>query len=301
MVDQIVNSAEEAAGIESPSKVAAEIGRNIGAGLVMGIEESAAGVEEAMAALFDAGGALSGFGSSFVRSYQEMTLRPLEDSLDGINEQIRELEASGGGFGGPGGLPTVEARKLAELYQAQAAANEEIAGAQERIVELQRQQSQFEFLEQQMELLQFLRESGLDPADILGGIELGLNASLPDLIDAMSTAMQAIIAQAEEDLGIASPSSVFKSLMREVGTGSVLGLDEARQMIGQKATSLADELFRPLGVRGMDDIMEFARKRPAGAGSNVDNRRSLALYGDVVLPGVTDGPSFLEELEAMAG
>lgn len=71
-----------------------------------------------------------------------------------------------------------------------------------------------------------------------------------------------------------------------------------------------EELVVPSAVLrgGLADIMEFARKHVptgilgGGRGSgSTDNSRSLALYGDVILPGVSDGMSFLETLEAMAG
>src|SRR3990170_9165666 len=83
------------------------------------------------------------------------------------------------------------------------------AAEQERILALQRQQQDLAFLQQQLELLDLIREHQLDPADILGGMQLGLQANMSGVLEALTRAMQALIAEAEAQLGIASPSAVF--------------------------------------------------------------------------------------------
>lgn len=101
---------------------------------------------------------------------------------------------------------------------------DELVAQQERMAQLARQQENLRFLEQQADLLELIAEKGLDAEAILGGLELGLDANVDDLIAAMSAAMEAVIAQAEEELGIASPSRVFEKIGGEAMKGMAMGI-----------------------------------------------------------------------------
>lgn len=101
---------------------------------------------------------------------------------------------------------------------------EEFAAEQERVLALQQQQQQLEFLQQQFDLIQAITDAGLDPAEILDGITLGLDASLPDLIEAMTVAMQALVTAANEELQIQSPSKVFMGISKQIIGGLTGGL-----------------------------------------------------------------------------
>lgn len=97
---------------------------------------------------------------------------------------------------------------------------------EERILALQKAQQDLDFLQQQMDLLKLIRENGLDAADILDGIELGLGADQRGIIDAMVRAMQEMIKAAEAELQIASPSQVFERMGQMVNRGLALGISE---------------------------------------------------------------------------
>lgn len=119
---------------------------------------------------------------------------------------------------------------ISQLMSAQSQRNqleEEFRKEQERILELEEQRRNLDFLQTQFDLIRQLQEAGIDPKEILGGMELGLDASLPGLIEAMSRAMAALIDEANDELGIASPSKVFSRMGRFIYAGLEMGLDEA--------------------------------------------------------------------------
>lgn len=115
-------------------------------------------------------------------------------------------------------LSAVEAQ---ELYNAALA--EQLA-SQEAIAELQQNQADLAFLRQQIELIEQARTAGINVADIFGGVEFGLNASIPDLIAATNAVVQAMIDQMNADLQIASPSKVTGKIGGQAGQGLVEGL-----------------------------------------------------------------------------
>ena len=91
-------------------------------------------------------------------------------------------------------------------------------------------------MKQQQDLLNLITENGLDAADILGGLELGLGADTQGLVQAMTRAIQAIIREAEEQLDISSPSGVFE----EIGQFAMRGLAEGLGDISTVRRSMAD-------------------------------------------------------------
>jgi hypothetical protein len=127
----------------------------------------------------------------------------------------------------------------------------EIAEKEERILKIQEQQQQMEFLQQQMALLDMIREQGLDPSEVLQGIELGLDASLPDLMEAMSRAMQAVIEAANEELEIGSPSAVFKRIMANVMETSA---DTLMDMKNIPALAMGDAMDRVTSVAAASSV-----------------------------------------------
>jgi hypothetical protein len=117
-------------------------------------------------------------------------------------------------------------RDILGTKEQQAALTAEIAEHEQRILEMQERQAQLDFLSRQFELLQLIQEHGLNPADILGGLELGVNASLEGLIEAMTAAMTALIEQANAELGIASPSSIFEGMGQRIMEGLAQGISK---------------------------------------------------------------------------
>lgn len=114
--------------------------------------------------------------------------------------------------------------------QAQQLYNEALAeqlAAQKEIAQLQKNQSDLAFLQQQLDLMEQARAAGLNMADIFGGLEFGLNASLPDLIAATNAVVQAMIDQVNADLQIASPSKVMARIGQRVMEGLAEGISGA--------------------------------------------------------------------------
>lgn len=80
------------------------------------------------------------------------------------------------------------------------ALQEEFNRQQEQLLAFQEKQQQLQMIQQQQELLALISEFGLDPQAILGSLELGLDADIGALLEAMTRAMGEIIQQAEDEL-----------------------------------------------------------------------------------------------------
>jgi hypothetical protein len=134
--------------------------------------------------------------------------------------------------------------RVIDIQQAQAQLIKEQEEAEQRLLEIERQRQQLGFLQEQLKLLQLIRDAGLDPAAILGGLELGLDADVSGLLAATSAATQALIDQAEQDLGIGSPSKVFMEIGRNVMAGLTGGIQSALQFPRQ-AVAQATQMMTP--------------------------------------------------------
>lgn len=95
---------------------------------------------------------------------------------------------------------------------------------QDDLLETQQNQAKLDFLNKQLDLLETIKKAGLDPKDILGGLELGLDASIPDIIAATNRLVTAMVNQVNEDLQIASPSKVMARAGKSTGLGFGLGM-----------------------------------------------------------------------------
>jgi TP901 family phage tail tape measure protein len=115
------------------------------------------------------------------------------------------------------------------LTQAQAqeklnVALQEQRDIQDDILQLQQNQQKLNFLQQQLDLVKTLSDAGLNVKDILGGITLGLDASIPDMVEATNRLVQAMIEQVNKDLQIASPSKVMMGKGELAGSGLGRGI-----------------------------------------------------------------------------
>ena len=95
---------------------------------------------------------------------------------------------------------------------------------EEKLQAMQEQQTRLRFLEQQVALLELIEKHGLMGEDILDGMKFGADASAEEVLDAMTRAMQEVIRQAEERLGIESPSKVFFKIGQQTMAGMALGI-----------------------------------------------------------------------------
>lgn len=179
----------------------------------------------------DLAGDFASAGGFFADLFQEQTINPMIEEMDALAGDIlsqwgitaEQLENDFDNI-----LAVARSQGYDDLVASllqwrslQGDINEET----ERLIELQQHQADLAFLQQQLELLQTIREAGLDPAEILEGITLGLDASLPDLIDAMNRVLAELIGTVEEELEIDSPSGVAERWAWQMAEGWEKGWD----------------------------------------------------------------------------
>jgi hypothetical protein len=186
---------------------------------------------------FSAAGVFGGLASTAGGLLQSRELQPLQTELeqlgsyyDSLTESLARVTARLQAATDPHDIDRLQeqqtsiAREMANT-QAQITANKERQLEIEReLTALQRQQEDLSFLQAQASLVQMIADNGLNAREILGGLTLGLNANLSGVIEAMTRAMQMMIARAEETLGVASPSKRFAEIGRNIMAGLSAGV-----------------------------------------------------------------------------
>lgn len=109
---------------------------------------------------------------------------------------------------------------------------------QEELKALEEARQKLDFLGYQMELLNLIADNGLDTS-ILEGLELGLDANMSDIIEAMTAAVGELITATEDELDIASPSKVFRDIGANIMRGMALGIADQKPL----ATVLKERLL----------------------------------------------------------
>ncbi len=178
---------------------------------------------------------LGGYGSEETEQY-EQRLETLQQRLEDLDaERERALKSATW-------IPnltlatnlTNEQRKMLEivvnLQNKYAHETAQVRIEQEKLAQLQKAQSDLAFLKQQLDLLNLIKDNGLDASEILGGLELGINADASGLVQAMTAAMQTMIDGAQEALGVHSPSKVFQNIGANVMEGMAMGIRQAQGM-----------------------------------------------------------------------
>lgn len=317
-----IDAAKDALGIQSPSKVFAEIGVNLGQGLIAGISSTQSGVQEAIAALFDIGGALGGIGSGFANQLKNDVLPKMEEAIAQNQQTFDYLKNRfANNFGsvlGIGSGDDLTQQKLIDAYfsavhtgnkqmendilaiwQAQnmlSASTAEYEEAQASILALQKAQQDLAFLEQQQKLLDLIMENGLNAQDILGGLELGLGADTQGLVEAMTRAIQAIIEQANEQLDINSPSGVFEQIGKYITTGLAQGISQTATSPAQAMESMINSMVQPVqsqaampSVINQPSTTTITKSAQVDmSGMQVGNEIDLQFLGDFVLQKVSE-------------
>lgn len=111
-----------------------------------------------------------------------------------------------------------------ELLDEIAAKQAEILEIQEKEAALKNEQSRLKFLQDQQKLIEDIRSKGFNEAEILGGFQVGVEADMGEFLAAMTRFTSAMITQTEQQLGIASPSKVFKSIGEQTMAGLTQGI-----------------------------------------------------------------------------
>ena len=122
-VNSVIDAAKSAVGIESPSKVFAEIGVNIGLGLIGGIESMQDAAQNSIRSLFDVGGNLGQLGTSFAGQLKKSVFPQMEKEIeqkqftfDVFKENFVAKFGETLGIQGLTGEQTDELNKLRKMY-----------------------------------------------------------------------------------------------------------------------------------------------------------------------------------------
>lgn len=242
-IQAIIDAVKKMLGIQSPSLVFEGIGENIGKGLANGIDNAEPLVSEAMGEMMDnimsLARGFSGLGNFAANRLRQTLIDPLQEQVDALDEQIAVYEGRDDFYS------VVERNRL---MAQRAELTGQIAEHEQKILEMQEKQSQLDFLNKQFDLLKLISENGLNADDILGGLELGINANLEDIIEAMTKALTELVENAEDTLGIASPSKVFQGMGAQIMAGLASGLTKGLALPVQIMDSLVPALSAPLGA-----------------------------------------------------
>lgn len=295
IADNIPDWLKQMLGIASPARATIPIGYAIAQGIVAGIQAGAADVQSAMEGIFSAMGNVAGvagsFGSQFVRQILDPAREDFEaagDEIAAIDEEMAALAARWGGeelLNSPGMLTTLgELLKSQHLNDAERAniqrlialygernkkqteyvdLQQKVMAAEAQLADLEERRAQNQFLQDQLKLLELIKDNNLG-ADILNGIKLGIDADAEQLMVVMSMALQRMIEAAQAQLGIASPSKVFRAMGRNLMESVGLGITDGR---------------------GVVDAMRDAMGAMTAAGraglppTQIDNGQTANLYG----------------------
>lgn len=144
---------------------------------------------------------LAGVQSAFGKRYADQVLAPILAQLENAN--LMESQRAG----------------LIAQYRKES----------EKVLALQKQEQQLDFLNQQLALLKQVKDNELDASTIFAGMTLGVNASVADLLTATQRAVQGMIGKVQTELQIKSPSRVFMEIGRQTIDGLRVGVQKAMQ------------------------------------------------------------------------
>ena len=262
MAQAALDAAKALLGIQSPSRMFYEIGENVAQGFINALGDNEGNVSAAVDNMLAITSSLSSIGSTISGVYEKREIAPLEDALKAIKENLpkdKEIERLATALGlTVSQFEAMSSADIAYLGGAEImASNEDFAAAQHYIqlleerkrlqdelydktqamLELEKQQQDLALLKAQQDLLNLIRDNNLS-ASILDGLELGLDADLGAIMAAMSAAMQEMLAAAQTELGIASPSKEFYRIGQQVTAGLANALWAGEGMISNAMTDL---------------------------------------------------------------
>lgn len=279
-VEAAINYVKKLLGISSPSAVFFEIGTDIGRGLIAGLQAIHSDAVAAMEAIFDAMSNVATLGGGFAGHFESQVLDPMREGLAATEEQLAGLddymaslvEALGydeNFLSGPNAVLELmrrmnyehatpqereQARALLSMYYERNAMQAEyiqmqqaLIAEEQRLARLQEKQQQNAFLQEQLKLLQLIRDNNLS-ASILDGLVLGIHADAGALMDAMRAALSELIAAAEAQLRISSPSLVFRDIGRQMNRGLIMGLGDNRGVLAAMRESMDEVAARAFGA-----------------------------------------------------
>lgn len=296
LIDGALERIRQAINPGSPSRTTYPWGESIGEGLIAGVRSTFSGAAAVMDELFSVMGNVSGLAGSLGGQFDRRVLTPLQNGVAASEAALASWDETMNGIAAQLGYGEGFLRTPAAVLELQRRMNYEFASPGERAaaqvllsmmaernrmnlqhLELQRQleqeearraalqraQNENDFLQEQLKLIQLIRDNGLG-ADLLAGLRLGLGADAGQLMDVMREALQRMIAVAEAELGIASPSKVARKLMGQWNLGLIAGMDDNRKVL-----TAARDLMDLVAVPGRDTAGSFM----------ADGGRTAHLYG----------------------
>ena len=305
LINEALERIRQAINPGSPSRTTFPWGVSVGEGLIAGVRSTFAAAGEVMEQLFARMSDVAGLGGGFGSEFRRRVIDPLTAGLgrltdeigqydQSIAEMVEQLGYQEGFENRPDAIlelmrranyehATERERNTARTLIAflrerqrltleQIEAQRELARQQERLAALEEKRAQIGFLQQQLDLIKLIKDNNLS-ANILEGLTLGLNADPGALMDAMAAAMRQMIAAAEQELGIASASKVFRRIAAQAKQGLIVELADSRAVV-RAARGMA---------RNMAESAELALARAgvgaAGLGGAADSSRRLTMYG----------------------
>lgn len=278
---------------------------------IEGLESEWPNLGKTLDDMFSFGRAFGGLGG-IAAGMLNKDVRALKDATKDIDAQMLEIYKSLGGKGRPGGGQElydaiIELRKrrsfpdlapdygpphsdprtrafesLIPLMEARRELTEEQVRLEEKLLRMEEQQTRLRFLEQQVALLELITKHGLMGKDILDGMKFGADASAEEVLEAMTRAMEEVIKQAEERLGIQSPSAVFHKIGQQTMMGMAGGIQE------MAALPVRESAIASRAVASAPAMM---------SGGNIDNSRTITIQaGRNTINNAMEGAMFEERV-----
>jgi hypothetical protein len=195
--------------------IAAELGRNFGQAIIDVQSAQSTGGKKTHGRWWDftknlqvPAKRIAGLADSFAKIWTDVELVKWEERIAEIDKLIKEGNIS-------------EEQKN-DLMHERLRLQDRMVENEETMLALDQARADLDFLNKQVELLEIIRNHGLNAREILGDITLGIETSASDLMTVTTKALQAVVEQINRQLQIASPSKV----MMEVGKFMMEGMGE---------------------------------------------------------------------------
>ena len=222
-----------AAAKDAMAKAAAKVGKVAGSGITDAIEAAIETVEQKFRRLADS---MASIGAFFGNILQQRTIDPMKKPLGELDAEIERITEEGLTAGAIFTDLIAYQERLAELTTKRVAVAAELEEHQKRMMEMEEERFRLGFLQQQMQLLDTIKEHGLDAAEVLMGIPLGLEASVSGLVQAMGRALSGIVGKTQGLLQATLPAGI--------------GMAAATPAFAAAGPSVAHRLQLPLGAAG---------------------------------------------------
>lgn len=149
---------------------------------------------------------------------------------------------------------------------------------QQEIARLEEGQKRLGFLQSQIDLLKLIQERGLRPSQILGGLTLGLNASVDDLLTATNNVVEAMVAQINNDLQIHSPSAVMAKIGQQIMAGLQTGIVSMAPVLSNQLSTAVAAPISPMMAGALASSSSSVTNNFYTGGNNINNGMDSATF-----------------------